>query len=283
MKLRLHAFRLSLCLLVFIFLSSAVLAQTKTRLVENLLMPVEEDSQTTYLDLLRLIFPDAEPDAATGVVAKRSIALHHVSGDDEGKVYEGEMTISTAEMAWVKAYGRRRLLMLIDVGTEQGIFTWGDMHVLAVFELKDKPVLKDAVDVQTDQLVFFDERQPVLAVSTETDAYLIANHHFGGGAGYLNLTLISLVKDKLRVILDKIPTLTNDSQCGNNHEEKASLTLADNPPSGFGNITVNLTRTWRADGAECARKTRAGTKNFVHRFVWNERQQKYVGAPKRRR
>lgn len=251
-------------------------AQAKPHSIKNLTSPVSANSKLTYLDLIRLFLPDAEVDRMDSATATKTIPLRNVFGDYKDVSYQVEMQVSGVTAGWIRTNGRRQLLMTIDLDSGKADFTWGQLTLLAVIDLAKSAKLIDVVDINNDRFAFLAEEQPVIAVNRNTDAYLIANHHFGSGHGYINLDLISLVNNRLKVILGGIPTLENDVHCGTNYEEKAFLKLLSRPAKGYGPISVNVRHTRKADDKDCDTNAKALVRNHWYRFVWNRKRLAYV-------
>jgi len=261
--------------LFFIF---SLQASAKTESITDFSKTIDANKTTTYFDLIHKIFPDAKENDKGVAVSTKSIALDNIFGDYKGRVYEGEMQINSAESLWVKNNGKRQILLLIDVSSSNGQpeFQWGDLNVLALFDVDGEPKLIDAKDVQADRFVFFSEEQPILNLDTKSDAFLVINHHFNAGEGFVNLSLIGVVNNRLKIVLDSIPTLMNVEGCSIGCDEKAFLKLTKNPRNNFSNITVQIKYNKHADGDECEKKRKGYTKNYFHQCVWNEKQKRYI-------
>lgn len=264
------AWRLTLFCCAIVLFSFAVQGQIKPKTIEDFQVVIKKGSPTTYSDLIDLVFPE------TGDDTRKSVPLNNIFGDYKDQIYEGKLEVSYAQAVWVSNNGVKQLLLLMDLMNERELFTWGEMNVLALFDVRGKPKLVNAVDVQADRFAFFSEQQPILNINAKTDAFLIANHHFNAGEGFVNLTLLSMVNNHFKIILDDIPTLMNENHCGANYDEKAFLTLVPNPRSTYRNITVNLKHARHPDEPECERKRRGYTKNYWYRFTWNNKRAEYV-------
>jgi hypothetical protein len=274
MKLSLNSLirRAALILCAAIFFTLTVSGQSKLEMIDDFSIPVKENPNATYSDLINLVFPK------TGENRIKSIPLNNIFGDYRGRVFEGNLRIGYARAARVKINGREHLLLLINVdGDENGeMFLWQEMNVLALFDVRGKPKLIDAVDVQGDRLAFFFEQQPILNISPETDAFLIANHHFNAGESFMNLTLVGVVENRLKIVLGDIPTLKAEFPCGLNYERSASLTIVPNSGKNYRHITVDLKYVRNTDGEECERKVRGYTKYTRYRYAWNAKRGEYV-------
>jgi hypothetical protein len=255
-----------------LFFSLPAQGQTKPETVSDFSAPVGKGVKATYFDLIDSVFPK------TGENTRKSVPLNNIFGDYQARVYEGNLQIDYARSIWVNYNGRRHLLLLINVGGDGAaeMFSWQEMNVLALFDLKDGLKLIDAADVQGDRLTFFSEQQPVLNISPQTDAFLIANHHFNAGESFMNLTLVSVVKNRFKVVLGSIPTLKAENGCALNYEEKAALQINPDARKTYRDITVDYKYVRNPGDEECGRKARGYTKNYRYRYVWNEKRREYV-------
>lgn len=252
--------------------------QTKPETISDFSAPVRKDVKATYFDLIDLVFPK------TGENTRKSVPLNNIFGDYQAKVYEGNLQINYARSIWVNYNGRKHLLLLLNVrgdGAEE-MFLWHEMTVLALFDLKGGLRLIDAIDVQGDRLAFFSELPPpVWNISPQADAFLIANHHFNAGESYMNLTLVSVVKNRFKVVLGDIPTLKEENRCGFSYEEKAALQINPHPGKTYRGIMVDFKRV-RIPNDECGRKVSGYTKNYRYRYAWDEKRREYVKLKERK-
>jgi hypothetical protein len=259
-----------ICCATIIF-SLTVSGQTKPEMIDDFSRPVKENPNVTYDNLIALVFPKI------GENTRKSIPLDNIFGDYKAKIYEGNLQIGYARAVRVNAGGRRQLLLLINLsgyGSED--FLWQEMNVLALFEAEDAPKLIDAVDVQGDKLAFFSEQQPILNISPHTDAFLIANHHFNAGESFTNLTLISAVKNRLKIVLGDIQTLKTESGSGISFERKASLKVVPNAGRNYRLVTIDLKYVKHPDGEECERPARGFTKFTRYRYRWDKKRGEYL-------
>ncbi|HEY6190595.1 MAG TPA: hypothetical protein VIW80_23285 [Pyrinomonadaceae bacterium] len=244
--------------------------------VENYGNPVSSGASATYFDLLKKIFPDAEMDAAgsSEAVAHLSIPLDHLFGDYKNRVYRAQMKINAVESLFLQTGGRRRLLLLVHVESDGEQFTWGELGVLALFELEPTARLLDATDIKADRFSNIREEQPVLHISAQADAVMITNYHHNSSQGYLNLTLLGTEGDRLRTIFD-FPTLLNLNYCGNNSTQTPTIRVLRASRGGHFNISVKIRLVKEADDESCEKITRGFTREFNSVLVWNSSKRKY--------
>jgi hypothetical protein len=237
---------------------------------------VSSGTSATYFDLLKKIFPDAEMDAAGGseAVAHQSIPLNHLHGDYRNRVYRAEMKINGIESLLLQTGGRRRLVLLVHAESASEQFTWGELGVLALFELEPAAKLLDATDIKADRFSGIWEDQPVLHVSARSDAVMVTNYHHNSSQGYLNLTLVGTEGNRLSTIFE-LPTLLNLNYCGNKSTQTPTINVLRASLGGHFNISVRIKLVKEADDETCEKPTRRYTREFNSLLVWNPAKRKY--------
>jgi hypothetical protein len=213
---------------------------------------------------------------AQDAMAQTSIPLNHLFGDYRGKVYRGEMRISGVYSPGEQKRNRGQLLLLVQAHSDDGeLFNWGDISVLALFQLEPTVKLLDAADTQGDRFTSFWEEQPLLAISPQQDAVIIANSHHNSSQGYLGLTLVSAEDNRLRTIFE-LPTLLNTNGCGNNFSQTPSITVLKGSKNGArSNLSVQVKLVKERDDEGCEKRTAGYTRYYRALLVWNSSQRMY--------
>ena len=258
-------------------LINASLSQAQVTSVADYRNPVHAGAKTTYLDLLKEIFPDVEMDSAAGheATAHTSVKLNHMFGDYRDKVYRGEMKISSIESPGDQSRNKNRILLLVHVESDDGeLFNWGGMSVLALFQLTPAVKLLDAADVQADRFTGFWEERPLLPISSMEDASIIANSHHNSSQGYLLLALVAPEENRLRTIFE-LPTLLNSNVCGNSFSQTPSISTLRGAKVTRYNISIKIKLVKEADDESCEKKTRGFTKYYKTLLVWNPYKRRY--------
>lgn len=264
-----RTFSLLMCGAFVLINASSSQAQVTT--VANYRAPVRDGARTTYLDLLKEIFPDVEMDSAAGqdATAHTSVKLNHLLGDYQGKLYRGEMKISSIESPGDQSKNKSRMLLLVHVDSDdEELFNWGGISVLALFQLEPVVKLLDAADVQADRFTGFWEERPLLAVSSREDAAIIANTHHNSSQGYLRLALVAPENDRLRAIFE-LPTLLNTNACGNSFSQTPGISTLRSAKGARYNISINIKLTKEADDESCENRTRGFTRYYKALLIWN--------------
>lgn len=245
--------------------------------VDNYENPVIAGTSPTYFDLLKKIFPDVRMDTAGGTdaVANLSIPLKHLHGDYKNRVYRAGMKISGIESLSLQTGGRKRLLLLVHVESDDEQFTWGGLGVLALFELEPAVKLLDATDIKADRFSGIWEDQPLLRTGPQADAVMVTNNHHNSSQNYLNLTMVGMEDDRLRPIFE-LPTLLNLNYCGNKSTQTPTIAvLRGRRGGGHFNISVKIKLVKEADDESCEKITRGFTREFNTTLVWNQAKRKY--------
>jgi hypothetical protein len=244
--------------------------------VDNYREPLHSEASKTYFDLLKQIFPDAEMEAAGGAAASahQSVPLNHLYGDYRNRVYHAEMQISSVERLFLQSGGRRRLLLLVHAESAGEQFTWGELAVLALFELEPAVRLLDAADIKADRFSGIREEQPLLHISSQADAVMITNYHHNSSQGYLSLTLVGTEGNRLRTIFE-LPTLLNLNYCGNKSTQTPTINVLRASRGGHFNISVKIRLVKEPDDESCEKITRGFTREFNSVLVWNPAKRRY--------
>jgi hypothetical protein len=261
---------------VLLLLISPADAGAQVLRVEDLQAAVMKDSAaTTYLDLIKQVFPDAQMDASAGAKAHHAVPLDHLFGDYRNKTYEGEIKIGRVDAVWIKNDGQLNLLLLIEAeSSESDLFTWGEMNVLALFQLRPNLKLLDARDVQADRETWFWDTQPLVSIHPRKDAVFVANTHHNSSQGYLILTLISVEKGRLNTAFE-MPTILNMNGCGQTFDETPSFSLVKGAGNTYHRILAKVELVKEADAAACEKRTRAYKRLYRATLVWNPSKSKF--------
>ena len=256
---------------------SASVSHAQVRSVDDYRNPVRDGAGATYLDLLKEIFPDVLTASAAGhdATAQTTIPINHLFGDYRDKLYRGEMKIGSIEIHGDQSKDKSRVLMLVHVSSDDGdLFSWGEMSLLALFQLEPTVKLLDAADVQADRFTSFWEERPLLAISSQKDAAIIANSHHNSNQAYLRLALVAQENNRLRTIFE-LPTLLNGNGCGNSFSQTPHISASRRVKGVRYNISINIKLRKEADDESCEKRTRGFTKYYKALLVWNSSKRRY--------
>jgi hypothetical protein len=237
-------------------------------------------TKTTYMDLVRQVFPDAELNAG-GAAARKSVALRHLFGDYPLRTHEGEMSVYSMQSLSVRSTGRGLLVLLIGVtgqGESSGMFDWGEMSVLALFDLsRGRARLLDAADVQRDRFATLREERPLVRLSPRQDAFWLVNHHHNSSENFQQLALVSVDGDRLRTFYD-LPPLGDSRVCGMARTERLRDTTLPGAGGNFRKILLTIDSRGTVVREDCGDRVRRRGYRRVRRYVlaWDARRRRYV-------
>jgi hypothetical protein len=251
-------------------LVNASSSQAQVTSVTNYQDSIVAGSKTTYLDALRKIFPDVEMEETA--VAHKTIPLRHLFGDYKGKIYEGEMKIGGVERLQAQGKNSVQLLLVHVSGSDQ--FNWGEISVLALFQLEPTLQLLDAGDVQADRFASFWEEMPHLRISPQGDAVIVASSHHNSSQSYLSLAMIATEGNKLSTVFD-FPTLLHGNDCGNTFSQTPNVSVLRAATGAHFNILFQVKMVKEPDDASCEKKTRGYTRYYQGLLVWNSARRRY--------
>ncbi len=198
----------------------------------------------TYLDLVRELLPDLAP-AAQGFAGSEVAQLRHLGG-------EGLLEVPAPdrfELGQLSAVppavgGGERLLVLFDLDHED---RYEGFAVLALFDLRQEPVLVDAAQVSYDLWTYF--RDPAtLPLTTDTSLVLTMSTHFNSSQSYV-MSMMALARPDGLDFVDVVFTL-DDRNCGYDRRQMPDFAV-EAEEGGMPPIRVSVTETVEHTGDEC--------------------------------
>lgn len=264
----------SLACLTLIFVVNA-----RAQVQDNVWTPVVDGRETTYLDLLKKIFPDAT-DKEDSVVAQKSVPVRHLFGKryHEAETFEGEMKLQSFDAQWVRDNGKKRLLLFVTMDGAE-VFDWNEAGLLALFAPERDFALLDVVDVKTDRFSSFWDT-PLIRIGQQKDAAMIMNYHHNSSQGYLGLTLVSVERNRLKSVFD-LPTVLRLNDCATKFDQYASVKPVQGSSGSHGNIRVDIKVVGEKDDKEdCQTKLSGYTRHYRAVLFWNSAKQEYRASTK---
>ena len=241
--------------------------------------PVAPTAKATNLDLIRMVLPDAVENDAGDAVAHKTIDLRDLFENSEPGAYEGDIKLE--EFVKLKLHNGAHddwfyLLNLNSTG-ENNPFTWGELHVVALFRLEPRPYLLDAAEVQADRFAELWGERSTLEIGPHKEALIIANSHFNSSEGYLQLTVISAEQDKLTAVYDQAQIVRSNA-CGYNFELTHDITPSKQGRGTHYPLRLRVKLELMADDPSCEhrRRRRAVTRFYQAPLVWQPKQRQYV-------
>src|SRR5205823_354099 len=137
------------------------------------------------LELIRLILPDAVEDDAGNTTARKTITLRDLFDNSAPGDYEGRIKLDSFLTLPTQNGARQDLFLLLKLTSEDDLFTWGELNVLALVRRAPRPRLLDAAEIQADRFAELWSEHNTLAIGPRQEALVIANSHFNSSQGYL--------------------------------------------------------------------------------------------------
>jgi hypothetical protein len=203
-------------------------------------------ADVTYLELLRQLAPDlalAADGTADGHLAK---ALRYASGGEPSAEAGEPVVIDRVTALPVRAEGKDRLLLMVDLG--DGGDRAESFAMLALVDNGPSPKIADAADVSSDLFTsFFDP--PLLALSPDDQAVLISNRHSNSNQSY-DSTLMLFVRDGRITAIGDVFAF-GDWWCGFRHLQTPSFEIVPEPGQPYASIRASVRDAGIFDGDAC--------------------------------
>ena len=266
------AFLIRLLLPVLVLALSATAARAADVAHHELADPVPGAESITYLDMARLVLPDLElRDGAYR--GGEVVAMRHVDGTDFAAVPQGEFTVRGVAALPVRADGRDRMVLLLDLG--DSVYSAEGFVVLALYEPGVPPVLLDAVQIGFDRSTHF--RDPAsIALNAGSDLVLTASTHFNSGQGYATSAMI-LVREGRFELVDTVSTF-DDRGCGFERRQMPDFSIVSANGRTYGDIAVAVVETTSHTGEDCGGRDLppAGTRTIAVTYRWDDARSRFV-------
>jgi hypothetical protein len=270
--------KLILCALLFVLLmvgdSRAQSAQSpdgKTLEAEDLTSPVRSGSKTTYLDLLRQLFPDLQEDGA----AHRTIALGSLMEPHNKQVITADIAFNFTPY-WINSEGRRLLLLwvvLTDEDANQATPYQGGAVVLAVFRLEPSVKLLDAMRVEADRFTDPWGEPPILRLSARSDAFILCNSHWNAGESFYDVVVLFVDAGRFKVIASAFTY--NFTACDATYSETPSFRVVADPGNKYPKLLVKVRLKKKAEKISCEPRGRSYTRTYQGFYRWNRAKGEY--------
>lgn len=267
-----------LFLLIFVLVAVGTLEANLSRVhpqqTVDLSSRVQKDSQTTYLDLLLKLMPDAKTDGT----ANSTIPIRSISEPHRPEPITGPIKFDV-EPSWFNSEGKRLLMLKLDLEAEdanQGTPYEGEAVVLAVFKVEPTPILLDALEIKTDRFTGFWKDRSSFRLDSQTDAFIVYSSHWNAGESYSNLDMLFVDNGRLKPIASQF--IFETQGCGATFTEKPSFRTVASSGSKYPNVLVSVNITKKPDEASCPRRTRGYTRRYQGLYRWNPVKRRYEGG-----
>jgi hypothetical protein len=227
----------------------------------------------TYLDLLRQAIPDLAYNPATKQVEGRLKSLRHIAGNEAQADPPDPLVADFVEPLDVKAGGKRRLALLVELGQAED--SAASMDLLALYDDAPKPRLLDAVDVGMDKQTSLNADPSVIPLGPGDDAIVTLSGHGNSNQGYAQRLIIFVRNDRFH-LLDDI-SLLSDTYCGFKREERP--TFATQPGSPYASLIVTVTETLTHLDEDCSDQKVPAPYVHTYRttYRWDPAKRDFVG------
>jgi hypothetical protein len=247
-------------------------ADNRAFYVEDLATAVTDDTDETYLDLLREVFP-----AAGGASAPaRPLRLRNLERPREATRREGPFEFSGAHALWFVHHGEHHLALIVNARGEAAR-GGGEFAVLAVFAPQTRRRLVDAVEIDFDRFVGFWDESPLLPVRQGETAFWVRASRHNSSEGFHSYHLTELRAGHLRLALAEPFGLTDSKLCGSATTE--TLKVARERGAFAGRRVFDLsvrteTKPTRDCDSERPARPRAAVRSY--RLRWDARRETYL-------
>ena len=236
--------------------------------------PIQQGSQTIYLDLLRKLMPDAGADGT----AQNTIPLRSITEPERKETIAGPIKFEF-ERHWFKSNGKRLVALMVNLtaaGANQGTPYEGEAVVLAVFQVEPAAMLLDALEIKTDRFTGFVGVQPLFQLDSQNDAFMVYSSHWNSGESYSQLEVLFVDEGLLNSITSLF--LFDTQGCGATITETPSFRAIATSGRKYPDIILRVKLTKAPDEPACKHRTRGYTKYYQGRYSWNPRKGRYEGG-----
>jgi hypothetical protein len=196
----------------------------------------------TYLDLVRQIIPDLEPDGRA-YEGHRLVAIPNIAGPSDSQP-PATISLSSVAALDVASDGKERLLLLVDLGRQSD--SAEGFAVLALYDLAGS--LLSAANVAYDRDTSF--REPArLSLGDGNDAVITVSSHFNSSQSYVTTVLILVRNDRLELI-DSVFTFSEQS-CSFIRTQEPSFRAVDRGGKTYSGIEAAVVETTTLTGQDC--------------------------------
>lgn len=254
-------------------------ADNRAFFVEDLSAAVADDTGTTYLDLLREVFPGADGTDGGRPAQPHSARLRNLERPREVNVREGAVEFSTAQALWFVHEGEHHLALIVNARHDPAGRPGGgdEFHVLAVFAPQSQPRLVDAAEIDFDRFVGFWEESPLLPVRQGETAFWVRAAHHNSSEGFHSYYLTELRAGRLHLALPEPFGLTDVKLCGSDTVETLRIGRERGAFAGRRvfdlHVRTETKPTRDCEGEKPARR-RVAVRNY--RLRWDARRRSYL-------
>ncbi|ESW87025.1 hypothetical protein NKL07_11705 [Mesorhizobium sp. C280B] len=226
----------------------------------------------TYLDLARMVIPDLAADKDGFFRGSIPIEMRHIAGPDYDGSPPATSGLSSGDVLDIKAGGKDRLAMLLDLGDSPD--SAEGYAVLALYDITGKPALLDAVNVAVDRSTYF--RDPgKLSIGPGDDVIITTSTHFNSSQGYVIAPLVMVRNDRFELI-DMIYAF-DENLCTNRRTQNAAFqAIADGQPYAAIKVTVTDATVPGDESCDGQPPPEASSRDISVTYHWDKNASRYV-------
>jgi hypothetical protein len=218
---------------------------------------IGKHSKTTYLDLLRLVFPDLKKDG----IAHQSVEIRNEFETTETQSYEGRMEV---KFGAIDRSNGRVILEINLISNEIEINPRG-IDLIALYRIGKKTELLDVVDQTQPEETFY---QGKLKIHPKMEAIFYQSEHHTAGENFRHFSFFYIAKNRFQILPVKFPSLYFSNRCQSEILENGTLSTAFNPKNAYRDIIFKIKVTGKKFRQDCKTLTGKTVKTFRLRSSW---------------
>ncbi|HEX8247291.1 MAG TPA: hypothetical protein VF599_03825 [Pyrinomonadaceae bacterium] len=262
--------------------TQAQMSQNSNRVqeVEDFNRPVSSNLKTTYIELIRKVFPDASLETKS-FQAGESIPVGSLDPKIKPHAFwRGKLIVKVFQMHF-SSENKNHLALFLMLRNEHAVRSLDNsFFVLAAFRLENEAELVDAVDAQfifQHQNVNLWTETPLVPIRKGDDGiWLVALRENSSGNDAQDFRLVALQNKKFEVLLDELPTLKGNSACGFRSKQSLGYFLKKDNGANYRDFSLTVTENLRTNTLKCEVQPPADyDKTFDYQAVWDDKQKRY--------
>lgn len=223
---------------------------------------VVKETNINQLELLRLIFPDLSENGE----ASQTVKIRSTVETDEIRTFQGAMEVEIVREERLNSENGKRLMLIIKVSsTGSNDFAWGELNLLALFNLAGKPRLLDVVEISADRENYYWGN---LKISPKITLTVMEASHLNAGEDYHLFNFFYVKKDKFTQTLEEFPMLYSGRGCESQIIETGKLSTIPSAKKNFRDVIFKIKVTSKKFASDCERVKSQTNKNFTLRAIW---------------
>jgi hypothetical protein len=248
--------------------------------VKDFNRPVSSNLKTTYIELIRKVFPAANPEGK-GFPAGESILLRSLDPKIAPRAFWRAKLIYKVLQMRFSSENKNHLALFLKLQNESPVRSLNNsFFVLAAFRLEDEAELVDAVDAQfiyQHQNVNLWTETPLVPIRKGDDGiWLVASRENSSGNEFQDFRLVALQNKKFEIVLDDFPTLKRNLACGFRSKQSLSYFPKKDSGANYHSFSLTVTENLRTNTLKCEVPPPADyDKTFDYQAVWDENRKRY--------